>query len=130
MPIPGFKGYEMSLVTQEITNKWGRPVKKRHDSRGRLVVSLTKDNGNRTVASVRQLAEKTVKLLCVRKEQDGILPKVLVAYYQLLDTDIASLTLQQQANAVKKDVPELDVLEIGRILSKFKQNANLHNVRL
>ena len=120
MPIPGFKGYEISLITHKITNKWGRTVKQRHDSRGRLIVSITKDNGKRTVASVRQLAEKVVEIQHIRKEQDGILPKVLVAYYQLLDTDISSLTLQQQANAVKKDVPELDVLDIGRILTKLQ----------
>ena len=120
MPIPGFKGYEISLITHKITNKWGKTVKQRHDSRGRLIVSLTKDNGQRTVASVRQLAEKTVKILWVRNEQDSILPKVLVAYYKRLDTGIDTLSLQDKANAVKMDVPELDVLEIGRILSKLK----------
>ena len=120
MPIPGFKGYEISLITQKITNKWGRTVKQRHDSRGRLIVSITKDNGKRTVASVRQLAEKTVKILWVRNEQDSILPKVLVAYYNKLDNGIDTLSLQDKANAVKIEVSDVEILEIGRILSKLK----------
>ena len=119
MPIPGFKGYKISLITHKITNKWDRPVKQRHDSRGRLIVSITKDNGQRTVASVRQLAEKVVEIQHIKKEQDSILPKVLVSYYQQLDTGIGSLSLQDKANAVKIDLPELDVLDIGRILSKL-----------
>ena len=120
MPIPGFKGYEISLITHKITNKWGRTVKQRHDSRGRLIISITKDNGQRTVASVRQLAEKVVEIQHIRIEQDSILPKVLVAYYRQLDNGIGSLSLQMKANAVKIDLPELDVLDIGRILSKLK----------
>ena len=120
MPIPGFKGYKISLITHKITNKWGRTVKQRHDSRGRLIISITKDSGQRTVASVRNLAEKVVKIQHIRNEQDGILPTVLVAYYNKLDTNFGSLSLQDKANALKIDFPELDVLEIGRILSKFK----------
>ena len=49
MPIPGFSKYKLNLITHEITNKWGKRVKTRHDSRGKLVVSITRDNGMRTV---------------------------------------------------------------------------------
>ena len=120
MPIPGFKGYKIHLITREITNKFGTVVSLRDDNRGRLVVSLTRDNGKRTVAKVLDLLEKVFDSLELRKEQDSILSRVLTSYYTNLDSGISDLTLLEKSEIVAKDVPEAELLEIGKILDKIK----------
>ena len=126
-PIPGFSRYEYDLLTGEIISKSGKSIEKRVDKRpgrGQTVVSLHSDSGSRSTVSFPNLVEKTLRSLMIKKRTDAILPKVLVSYYEKLDAEFKNLSLIQVSKAVHKDLPNTEILEIGRILNKIHTSAN------
>ena len=123
VPIPGYKDYLYDLKTQEIVNKHGNIHKTHYDLRGNRIVQLITDDGRRLKLNFFDLVDIILQYQQVKDQYDDILPTVLAAYYNKLEDGIQDLELLDQAKLIKKDVPGVETILIGRILSKMHSSA-------
>ena len=119
VPIVGYKRYKLNLVSQEITNGKGKIMKQRYDGRGTLITNLVDNDGKQRTVNVRDLVENTVSSLEITEGSALILSEVLLAYYELMTSEMREVGLMDVAKKVRESVPQLELLEIGRILSRI-----------
>ena len=119
VPIVGYKRYKLNLVSQEITNGKGKIMKQRYDGRGTLITNLVDNDGKQHTVNVRDLVENTVSSLEITEGSALILSDVLMAYYEIMTSEMREVGLMDVAKKVRESVPQLELLEIGRILSRI-----------
>ena len=119
VPIVGFKRYKLNLVSQEIINGKGKIMKQRYDGRGTLITNLVDNDGKQRTVNVRDLVENTVSSLEITEGSALILSEVLLAYYEIMTSEMREVGLMDVAKKVRESVPQLELLEIGRILSRI-----------
>ena len=120
--IPGYGRYKLDLIVQDIISKDGNIIQPRvsiNSKKGDLVVSLTDDNDKRQTVNYLKLVKKTVESLEFTPVSASILSEVLVAYYNRLTPEFKKMTLQEVSREVNIDVPAVEVLKVGSILSKI-----------
>jgi len=123
VPIIGFERYRINIVTHKIVNSRGKEVKARLDSRGTLIVNLNDKTGKQRTVVMSKLVEKMHRSLLNKEEKEDTLTRVLMVYYNLYNDSFSSYTLQHKSKEVKKQIPDVDISEIGIILNRFEQRA-------
>ena len=119
VPIVGFNRYKLNLISQEITNGRGKIMKQRYDGRGTLITNLVDNDGKQRTVIVRNLVENTVSSLEITEGSALILSDVLMAYYEVMTPEMREVGLMDVSRKVRESVPHLEILEIGRILSRI-----------
>ena len=94
-------------------------MKQRYDGRGTLITNLVDNDGKQRTVIVRNLVENTVSSLEITEGSALILSDVLMAYYEVMTPEMREVGLMDVARKVRESVPQLELLEIGRILSRI-----------
>ena len=120
--IPGFGRYKLDLFTQDIVSKNGNVIKIRVDSRSKNtvpIITLCKNNGVRSTVKYVDLVKKTLESLVFTTVTASNTADVLLSYYNNISPEFSQLPLLEMSKLIKDELPNIDILEIGRIVQKM-----------
>ena len=126
--IPGFKGYQIDLVTHVIYNKFSSRVRLRQDNRGVWIVSITRTNGDRTVKKISDLVRLVIDKEVANNEITvNIRFKSMETYVYHLYTD--GMSIEEGYVGVSKDprrrLNDHKRKALGPMYEKFKKHTDI-----